>query len=223
MDIAQVILQAGLASQEQLAQALELQKETGSALPYILCKLRVAEETELAARLAALCRLSADPLEDFIPDMELLSRFPSDFLIKNQLLPLSHMNGRLRVGVIQPCPDELLDQMRLIAGEKVEIVVVPPLRAIAALEDGLGRGREPEGAKVKQPHRHYDGRMVLNELVQELSEEAEVPKQEKDESDDALYGFETRELLFGLINTLVDLELLQRQDIIRAVRAMRGE
>lgn len=220
MDIAQILLQAGLATQEQLLQAIELQKETGSSLPYIICKLRFAEEVAVAGKIASACGLSCDKLEGFRPDAELLAKFPADFLDKNQILPLSRAGGTLRAGVLQPVGDDLLDQMRMIAGEKVELVVLPPLKAAAVLEQCFGGEAAADDAKVKRPHRHADGRTALNELVQELEGEAEAAPAVVENPDEELYTFETRELLFGLIKALCDQGMVQKEDIIRAAQEL---
>lgn len=224
MDIAQLILQAGLASQEQLLQAIELQKESGNSLTYIICKLRFAEEEEVAARLAAACGLNADCLETFLPQKELIAKFPQDFLERNQLLPLSRDKGALRVGSPEPCAEELLDELRLIAGEKIEIVLVPAIRTAAVLEEYFGPDKTADDAKIKLPHRHLDGRAALTELVQELSVETKPVKPVSDAAvAEALYGYETRELVFGLIRVLEEQGMLQKEELLRAVRELGGE
>ncbi len=221
MDIAQILLQAGLASQEQLLQALELQKETGSPLPYVICKLRFAPEDRTAAAVAAACGLTVASLEGFKADPDLLAKFPAEFLERNRVLPLSRSNGAFRLGVIEPCEESVLDEMRLITGEKVELAVIPPLTAFAVLADALASKQDTPDGKVKRPHRHADARTALSDLVQELEGEAKTPQGTVCANpDEQLYAFETRELLFGLIKALCDQGLVQKEDLIRAAQEL---
>lgn len=222
MDCAQILLQAGLVTQEQILQALELQKETGSPLPYVVCKLRFADEVAVAGVIARASDMAMVDLEGVKADAELLAKFPASFLEKNRVLPLGRIGGGLRVGVVEPCPEVVLDELRLISGDKVELVVVPPLTALGLLADAL-EGRQDAGdGKLKRPHRHADGRAALSDLVQELEGQAQnaATAEPIGNADELLYSFETRELLFALIKTLCEQGLVQKEEIIRAAQEL---
>lgn len=222
MDITQIILQTGLITREQLQQALNFQKETGGNLSYILCKMRFADELLFAKALSSQTGSKLDLIDNFKIDKELASKFPQAFLEDNLIVPLRREMNTLIVGCALPCPEECLDQLRLMAGQKVESVLVPPLRAhnlLNALYEETAVNTS-DATKIKVPHRHLNSREQLTELVQELESEAkDLPPTDPLGPGD-LYSFETRELLFGLIKTLTEQGLLRIEDIIEAARGL---
>ena len=217
MDIAQIILQTGLVNKEQLAQALEFQKETGSNLVYIICKMRFVGEDEVAATLAKQSGQLVQSLVGFSPDMEIVGKFPQEFLETNMVLPLKQERGALTVGVASPCSEDFLDELRLIAADKIETVLVPALKLNECLKHCFG-GEDAEINKVKVPHRHHSARETLSELVHELEDQAKsrIPAPASKLQGGELYTLETRELLFALIRVLENQGILTVQDILDA-------
>lgn len=218
MDIAQIILQTGLINKEQLAQALEFQKETGSNLVYIICKMRFVNEDEFAATLAKQSGQQMQKLDAFTPDMDIVGKFPQEFLETNLVLPLKQERGALTVGVASPCSEDFLDELRLIAADKIETVLVPALKLNDCLKRCFGGGDDAEANKVKVPHRHHSARETLTELVHELEDQAKsrMPAIEPKLQGGELYTLETRELVFALIRVLENQGILTAQDILEA-------
>ncbi len=222
MDVVKVIRQSGLVDEKKLAQAVEFQKETGSHLFYVLCKMRFINDTELVSALSKSFECECEKLDNFVPKPELFSKFPREFLETNLVVPLYQELGTLYVGVVNPADLDLLDEVRLIAGEKVEAVVVSPLKARETIEGFFVPAASVSGSdKLKKPQKsHVSAREKLNELVQELEDEAanadtaeSVPASG---GHDELYVYETRELLFSLIKVLNRKGLVALEDIIEA-------
>lgn len=225
MDSAQFIEDLELISPEQLEQAVEFQKETGSNIYYVICKMRFTTDQKLIEAVRKSCSCDVEKLENFAPKPDLFNKFPREFLEGNLIVPLYQELGTLYVGIPNPADIDLLDEIRLIAGEKVEALAVSPVLARNAVEDFFVPEKSSAAIsdKFKKPHKsHSDARQKLNDLVQELESQArhehteqQPPVQAAAESNE-LYVYETRELLFGLIKCLSNKGLVSVDEIIAA-------
>lgn len=216
MESGQDIIQTGLVSREQLEKAQALQGESGENLTYVVCKMCFADEQELAKALALEAGMEVEYLEGFEPDMEIVKKFTEEYLEDNLLVPLKREGGVLKIGVCSPLADDTLDELRMIAGEKIEVVIVPAVSARKLLDAMLYGGVSEDGSKIKVPHKkqHHSARETLGDLVEELEHEAKERGDEDIPINSAeLYSYETRELVFALLHVLSERGLVSADEI----------
>ena len=188
------LLKAGLITVEQLNEALRYQKEIGGRLGQILVKLGYVPETQLLQTLSKQMEIALFELENFTPDPELLKLFPADVLERLNAIPIRRELGTLVVGISDPLDFAAMDELRLHAGGKIEIVLISPSKA-KDLINRLFHSSTPtrRSALGEMPRR---GRQRLSELVREL--EAEM----REKVAPHLARFSTDQLLSGLIEIL---------------------
>src|SRR5438128_4819386 len=97
--IGDILVQEGLITKEQLAKALQEQKQTGMRVGYNLVKLGFIQEIELTKILAKQHKMPAVDLSRFEVDRKLTKMIPSDLAIKNLVIPLKRDGRTLTVAM----------------------------------------------------------------------------------------------------------------------------
>jgi len=89
-----------------------------------------------ARALATRYRLKYIDLRTAEPDYSLIERLPVEFLVRNQFVPLEMNGGRQQIAVADPTNLDLVDELEVILGARLERVVASAL----AIEEALKRG-----------------------------------------------------------------------------------
>lgn len=205
MDAGKVLCDAGVIDEEQYSQVMGYHKDTGGNIVYLTVKLKLAEEEDILLALGAESGMTINYLEGVKLDEELVDIFPRELLEKNIAVPLSRSSGGLQLGICDPYGDEFLDEMRMIAGQVIEPVLVSPMRALEVLEKYYASHEK----MIRPTVASEKSRSVCRESVNNLVNELEVEITEGGRGDN-LYSLETREILFSLIKAL------ERKGIINA-------
>jgi type IV pilus assembly protein PilB len=122
--LGEYLLAWGKLEEQQLEEALRVQKGTGKRIGQVLVELGYASDDDVAKAVASQFNLEYFDLEqnDIIrsADMDLL---PKDMIKKFLVLPLEKKNGKLRVIVHDPMDLGLLDNLRFRMNMEVETLV----------------------------------------------------------------------------------------------------
>ena len=86
--IGDLLIREGLITQQQLAKALQEQKQSGTRVGYNLVKLGFIAEIELTKMLAKQFKMPAVDLTRFEVDPKLARMLPNDLATKHQVIPL---------------------------------------------------------------------------------------------------------------------------------------
>jgi len=86
--------------------------------------------------------LSFTMLDDVEPDKELLSLFPARVLLKEELLPLSRVNGTVEVATSRLFATQGLDALRSLTGLKIRPVLAPSEAVLREMKKRLGVGAD---------------------------------------------------------------------------------
>ena len=142
----ELCLEQGLINQEQLARALELQKERGGRLGEILEQMNLLSP---AQRYQILSQQLGLPFKEKISEQELepelCQEIPISFVKQYELLPLRRENGRVVVASADPLNFYPLEDLARLLESELELVVSPAeeiLSAINRVYDRLGRSAE---------------------------------------------------------------------------------
>ncbi len=109
-----ILIREGLITREQLGSALAEQKSSGHRLGYVLVKLGLVQELEVTKILARQYRMPAVDLTRFEVDPKILKLVPSDFALKNVVLPLKREGRTLTVAMADPTNTGVLDDLKFI-------------------------------------------------------------------------------------------------------------
>jgi hypothetical protein len=109
--IGEILVNEGLVSQEQLEEALRVQKKTGELLGSVLMDMGLVAESDIAKTMCLQYQLPFITLQNYEFDEKLLNLFPKEFLHKHRLLPFDKVGDMLLVLVTEIPGDQVLEEI----------------------------------------------------------------------------------------------------------------
>lgn len=116
-NLAQLLLEQGKVSQEQLDRALAKQNQTGAFLGEILIEEGIIDENSFLSVLAKYCKIPHLSLLDYLIDPAILSLIPQDICLQYRLLPIDKMGHNLTVAMVNPLNAQALQVVRDLCPE----------------------------------------------------------------------------------------------------------
>ena len=222
-----VLLQAGLAKEEDLARAAR----SGGSLVYQLVRGGVPE-AEVVAALGRALRLPTVNLRGKRVDPDVLALVPPDVAERYGCLPLFvKQEGASRVlylGVEDPTDEALADDVSFRVGLRVRPVVVGALQLRAMLRAGAPAATpvvlpEPE----ERPSREAAVPPTDTDPIVEGAAGADAPGSVSDATPAVPIGkprdVPTRDILRAVTRLLIDKDVFTRAELLEAVSALRAE
>jgi type IV pilus assembly protein PilB len=163
-----LLLQEGVITRNDLAQALQEQRQSGHRLGYLLVKLGLADEVAITRVLARQLRMPAVDLSRFEPDVKVLRLIPGDVARKSMVLPLRREGRTLTVAMADPTDLGLLQDLKFITRFDVFPVVAGEFTLRALIEKCYDTGDQQQ----------------LQDLLkdmEDLGEDLEVVEEQEDE------------------------------------------
>ncbi len=132
--LGQLLLKSKLISEEQLNEAVRLQKLEGKRLGSVLLKLGFLNEESLITFLSRQYNAPAINLSDHKIDTSLLKLVPYETARKYQLIPISKDGAALRIAVVDPSNNFATDEVRFLTGMKISVHVAAESAIMEAIE-----------------------------------------------------------------------------------------
>jgi type II secretion system protein E len=123
MSIGELLVERGVITAQQLSEAEALQKKQGSRLDRVLLELGYVEENELLHALGEQLSIPVVDLSAEEIDLEVLRSMPAKLVHRQGLLPLSKLDGTLRIATSDPFDVYALDELRMLMGCHIEPVL----------------------------------------------------------------------------------------------------
>jgi type IV pilus assembly protein PilB len=165
--LGEMLLKAGLITQQQLDEALKVQKTNGGRLGFNLVKLGHVKEEDITSLLSEQYGVPAIHLEHFEIDESILRHIPSDIARKYLAIPIERTGATLTVAMADPSNVFALDDIRFLTGYQVEPVVASEASIRDAIERYYGSSNEMQ---LKD---------VMDELAKEEIADLEVEEEEE--------------------------------------------
>jgi type IV pilus assembly protein PilB len=134
---------------DQLRQAVEIQKETKEPLPQILVNMGLINEKDKAKCLGRQWGIPFVDLTERQLDKELIKLIPRHLLQRLRAVPLEQTARKLTVAMVNPLDIFAIDQLRLVAGLEIEPVIATEDDVNNVLGQALAVSEEI-GAAIKQ-------------------------------------------------------------------------
>lgn len=124
VQIGDLLVQRGVITGKQLADALDEQQRAGKArlLGEVLVALRFVTEEQVVEALASAYAVPFARLTPRIADPRVTDRLPREFIESHNVLPLFVVDGVLTVAVAEPANLFLVEEMERISGVRCQIV-----------------------------------------------------------------------------------------------------
>jgi len=143
-NLGEILTRLKLIDDEQVHAALDLQKETGKLFGECLLQLGAIAEDDLGWALSSQLDLPFMNVTPEMPDPDLLSRFPRDFLRRNLVLPLVESEDSLSVVLSDPTDELTVARLRRLSGCQLNAAVGTPTAIRRALDALLGPPAEDD-------------------------------------------------------------------------------
>jgi type IV pilus assembly protein PilB len=186
-----MLMEAGLITSAQLNEALEVQKQEGGRIGYILTKLGFVTDDEITSFLSRQYGIPAVNLEHFDVTDDVIKRIPMEVAQRYTILPLSRTGSTLTIAMADPTNIYALDDIKFITGLNIEPVVASEY----SIRQGIEKYYGTESA--------IELRKVMQDLATLEEEELEVVEDEEELDLDSLEAASTDAPVVRLVNTLL--------------------
>jgi type IV pilus assembly protein PilB len=139
--LGQLLIASSIISEEQLKQALTVQKKEGGRLGTNLVKLGFMTEDKLVAFLSKQFGVPAINLSEYKIDSSVLKLIPGDMAKKYFIMPVARVGATLTIAMTDPSNVFAIDDVKFMTGYNVEVVVSSESAIISAITSYyLGKG-----------------------------------------------------------------------------------
>jgi len=153
-------VEAGLVTEDQLAEAISAQKDVGGELSRILVKLRLVKEEDLLGFVAKREGLEIIKSEDVVADKEIMAKLPRDLVEKHELVPISHTSTDLKLALPDPANLPAIEEVRFLTGLEVQVCLVSSKDALRA----IGSHYSADAAPVARHRPKRDAHAIAREV-----------------------------------------------------------
>lgn len=134
-ELGALLVKAGKITQQQLAKALEIQKQTNGKLGQVLVQMgAVPDENEISEFVGRQLNIGALRLSDLEPNPEVVKLIPLDIARKFNVIAISKLGKTLVVAISDPNNIYVLDAIKFITGCTVQPVISPEKAIQKAIE-----------------------------------------------------------------------------------------
>jgi type IV pilus assembly protein PilB len=167
--LGEMLVRAGMISQEQLDEALESQKNNGEKLGFNLIKLGFVKEDDITQLLSEQYGVPSINLRHFDIDESVINLIPSEVAQKYLVLPVNRTGATLTISMADPTNVFAMDDIKFMTGYNVEPVVASEIAIREAIEKYYGSQHALELKKVMDEMAEADA-----EAFEVLEEEEEL-------------------------------------------------
>jgi len=169
---AQILIRQRVISQEQLAEAKQMAKSTGTGVGDALIRLGYATGEEVMRAIAEENGLDFVNLNEVVIPPAIIELVPESLARENAILPMSKEDGALKVIVSDPQDYDTLDKLRFILNFDVKIALAPRENILEAINRYYG---QTEGESADSMLQEFtDTAIDFTETEQETRGQEEV-------------------------------------------------
>ncbi|MDR3671306.1 MAG: GspE/PulE family protein [Holophaga sp.] len=133
--IGEILVEAGLAREEDIATALEEQKkQRGKRIGEVLVDMGLVSEVQMAKALSKKFNIPFVDLDDRELNPQAISLVQPDLIRKYQLLPLDSDDASLTIALSDPLAFEAIDLLRFSLGKRIVEMVATPSQIAGRIE-----------------------------------------------------------------------------------------
>jgi type IV pilus assembly protein PilB len=140
--LGQILITSNIISEEQLKQALNLQKKEGGRLGTNLAKLGYITEEKLVSFLSKQFGVPAINLTDYSIDPSVAKLVPLEMARKYLIMPITRVGATLTIAMADPSNVFAIDDVKFMTGYNVEVVVAAESAIMHAISNNYSRSGE---------------------------------------------------------------------------------
>ncbi len=174
--IGELLHREGLITAEQLARALQEQKQSGTRVGYNLVKLGFVQEVELTKMLAKQHKMPAVDLSRFSLDHKIAKMIPADLARRNLVLPLKRDGRLLTVAMADPSNLGVLEDLKFVTRYDIFPVIAGEYTLRNLIDKVFGSADEAEMASLLD---------TISELTSSAENDVELLESDEEEMSQA--------------------------------------
>ena len=144
MRLGDSLIAEGLINEEQLQQALALQKKSGKRLGAVLVEMHLVTEQDIVQILSKQLRIPFIDLSNYLIDPVIAKLIPEHIARRHMLIPINKVSNKLTVAMVDPLNIIAIDDIQLMTGLMVKPVVATNTDINKALQDAYGAGAQQD-------------------------------------------------------------------------------
>src|SRR6266576_5708819 len=148
--LGELLTKASLITQDQLKDALKVQKDTGSKLGETLIKLGFVSEEDITECLSQQFGVPSINLDHFEIDASVIKLINADVARKYNILPVNKTGATITIAMADPTNVFAMDDIKFMTGYNVEPVVASELGIKSAIDNYYGTTSSLELKKVME-------------------------------------------------------------------------
>ena len=191
--IGELLVEAGLITNEQLEEALKSQKQFGGRLGSILVKMGIISEDSVTSFLSQQYGVPSINLDDFEIDPGICKLVPLKTAMKYEIIPISRVGSSLTVAMADPSNVFAIDDIKFMTGYNVEPVVAPE----TAIKEAIKRYYQGGAGNDKSKDEHLFEQLDAKDY--ELEEDSEI---EEIDEEPVVDVDDFHELVSGAVDTV---------------------
>ena len=121
--VGSILLERGLINQDQLDQAIDEQNRTGERLDHVMVRLGLVSAADVLEVIGQQFALPIVDLNTIDVDEDVLKALPPKLVFKQRCVPIGRKDGTLRVATCDPFELTAFDELRLLTGMAIELVL----------------------------------------------------------------------------------------------------
>ncbi len=125
-DIGEMLVAAGMITEQQLETAKSYQEALGGNLATIMAKLGFVDENKLTEFLAMQEDLKIADVDSMVLPVALVESVPRDVILKYHVLPIHQTADTITLAVADPTEYEAIEAVQFVTGKRVEINLAVP-------------------------------------------------------------------------------------------------
>ncbi len=189
--LGELLTKASLITQDQLKDALKVQKDTGSKLGETLIKLGFVSEEDITECLSQQFGVPSINLAHFEIDASVIKLIPAEVARKYNILPVNKTGATITIAMADPTNVFAMDDIKFMTGYNVEPVVASELGIKAAIDNYYG---STSSLELKR---------VMEDLQQAESADLEVLEEEEELDMEALAESAEEAPVVKLVNLIL--------------------
>ena len=150
--LGQLLTSSKMITEDQLKEAIGLQRREGGRLGTNLIKLGYITEEKLVSFLSKQWGVPAVTLSDFMVDPSVLKLIPYEIARKYLVVPVARVGATLTIAMADPSNVFVIDDVKFMTGFNVEVVVAGESSVINAI-NSYYKGKKEALVKSKEPAR----------------------------------------------------------------------
>src|SRR5690242_20501076 len=155
--LGELLVREGMISRDQLARALQEQKQNGGRLGYTLVKLSMLPEIDLTKMLAKQHRMPAVDLSRFEVDPKIARMISADLAQKHLALPLKREGRTLTVAIADPSNLAFLEDLKFVTRCDIVPVIAGEYTLATLVEKVFGSTDDQQMASLMDTISELEG------------------------------------------------------------------